>query len=95
MKKFLTLTLVLFLSLFIVGESGASHEKPLTTDEINEIWLNGEVMGVVRNGSTSATIPFLMIRYSGAIYRCHNEVNSWDRAETGHTCRKSHAQQYK
>ncbi len=67
MKKFLALTLVLFLSLFIVGESEAYQE----------IILEGEVISshTQHFQDSQKYLHTLLIRYKGSLYSC--QVFDW------------------
>ncbi len=75
MKKFLALTLVLFLSLFMVGESEAEYIPT------KEILLNGEVIGSAY--SDEERYFYNIVRYKNEVYWCqtYNPVLSqFDRA---------------
>ena len=65
MKKFLTLTLVLFLSLFMVGESGATLVKS------KEIWKNGEVLSFSTKNQATEDWYDHVIWYRDNIYLCY------------------------
>ena len=72
MKNFLTLTLVLFLSLFMVGESRATHGDSSIPNKHNVIQ-DGEIIAEQHRET-----PFndnynyfdLLIRYKGQLYWC-------------------------
>ena len=63
MKKFLALTLVLFLSLFIVGESEA---YPSHTD----IFQNGEVISSQHGTWRGGDKIDLLVKYDGELFWC-------------------------
>ena len=79
MKKFLTLTLVLFLSLFIVGESGAEY---IST---KEILLNGEVIGSAY--SDEERYFYNIVRYKNEVYWCQTYNPSLPQFERSTSCR--------
>ena len=74
MKKFLTLTLVLFLSLFIVGESGAERppydERILSKGEIiaSGYSVTDDIIGETRRFD-------LLVRYKGYVYWCTGDTS--------------------
>ena len=71
MKKFLTLTLVLFLSLFIVGESEAIHSKD-KIDLTHNVMTGGEVLGSQYVEEDTTRGFSLLVRYNGNLYWCDN-----------------------
>ena len=74
MKKFLTLTLVLFLSFSTVGE--ADHTITTTEEFTNlEILTKGEIISTTssirREGTDTQSVNhYLVVRYKGDIYTC-------------------------
>ena len=89
MKKFLTLTLVLFLSLFIVGESEASSfydtgerikYTTMTESETYEVLLKGEVMTQGFHVGSSALELYFMMKYKKEVYMCYVNIATLNRS---------------
>ena len=76
MRKFLALTLVLFLSLFIVGESEAS----MTESETYEVLLKGEVMTQGFHVGSSALELYFMMKYKKEVYMCYVNIATLNRS---------------
>jgi hypothetical protein len=91
MKKFLALTLVLFLSLFIVGESGATHSGKSGMKYIannHNIITGGEIISSNYFDQRDLEQFNLLIRFQGELWWCKTFLlgPAGAEAEPGHYC---------